>query len=88
MSVLRNEMDALLMEIRPDPASGRYAAFWSSLGRYLVGDLAGIYITRVNDIKVSRGKKFIIVDGGMNHHLCRLRQLGSDHKRNLSRSDT
>ena len=38
------------------------------LGRYLVGE-AGIYVTRVIDRKVSRGQVFLVVDGGLNHHL-------------------
>ena len=37
-------------------------------GRYLVGE-AGLYVTRVVDVKESRGKRFVVVDGGMNHHL-------------------
>jgi len=50
-------------------------------GRYLVGE-AGIYVTRITDIKVSRGKKFLIVDGGMNHHLAASGNLGQTIKRN------
>lgn len=38
------------------------------LGRYLVGE-AGIYVTRVVDRKISRGQIFLVVDGGLNHHL-------------------
>lgn len=38
------------------------------LGRYLVGE-AGIYVTRIVDRKLSRGQVFLIVDGGLNHHL-------------------
>jgi len=38
------------------------------LGRYLVAE-AGIYATRVVDIKHSRGKTFVVTDGGMNHHI-------------------
>jgi len=38
------------------------------LGRYLVGE-AGVYITRVVDVKVSRGQTFVVCDGGLNHHL-------------------
>jgi diaminopimelate decarboxylase len=38
------------------------------LGRYLVGE-AGVYVTRVVDRKVSRGQVFLVVDGGLNHHL-------------------
>jgi len=50
-------------------------------GRFLVGE-AGVYITRVNDVKVSRGKKFVILDGGMNHHLAASGNLGQTIKRN------
>ena len=39
-------------------------------------------MTRINDIKVSRGKKFLIVDGGMNHHLAASGNLGQTIKRN------
>lgn len=38
------------------------------LGRYLVGE-AGIYVTQVVDRKISRGQTYLIVDGGLNHHL-------------------
>ena len=38
------------------------------LGRYLVGE-AGIYVARVVDRKVSRGQTYLVVDGGLNHHL-------------------
>ena len=51
-------------------------------GRYLVGE-AGIYVTRVNDIKESRGKTFLILDGGMNHHLAASGNLGQVIKRNF-----
>ncbi len=37
------------------------------LGRYLVAE-SGVYVTKVVDIKESRGKRFIVTDGGMNHH--------------------
>jgi diaminopimelate decarboxylase len=51
-------------------------------GRYLVGE-SGIYITRVNSIKVSRGKKFLVVDGGLNHHLAASGNFGQVIKRNF-----
>jgi len=38
------------------------------LGRYLVGE-AGVYVTRVIDRKISRGQVYLVVDGGLNHHL-------------------
>jgi diaminopimelate decarboxylase len=50
-------------------------------GRYLVGE-SGIYVTRVNDVKTSRGKKFLVVDGGMHHHLAASGNLGQTIKRN------
>jgi diaminopimelate decarboxylase len=38
------------------------------LGRYLVGE-AGLYVCRVIDRKVSRGRVFLVTDGGLHHHL-------------------
>lgn len=37
-------------------------------GRYLVGE-AGIYVCKVIDRKISRGQIFLVVDGGLHHHL-------------------
>jgi diaminopimelate decarboxylase len=51
-------------------------------GRYLIAE-AGVYLTRVLDVKMSRGKKFIILDGGMNHHLAASGNLGQTIKRNF-----
>src|SRR5260370_10178753 len=50
-------------------------------GRFLSAE-AGVYVTRVSDVKVSRGKKFLIVDGGMNHNLAASGNLGQTIKRN------
>ncbi len=44
------------------------ARFAIELGRYLVGE-AGIYVTRIVDRKVSRGKTYLVTDGGLHHHL-------------------
>jgi len=38
------------------------------LGRYLVGE-AGYYICRVLDRKISRGRVYLVTDGGLHHHL-------------------
>jgi diaminopimelate decarboxylase len=38
------------------------------LGRYLTAE-AGLYVTRVVRTKSSRGKHFVICDGGLNHQL-------------------
>lgn len=51
------------------------------LGRYLVGE-AGIYVTEVVDRKLSRGHTFLIVDGGMHHHLAASGNLGQVLRRN------
>ena len=51
------------------------------LGRYLVGE-AGVYLTRVIDRKESRGKTFLIVDGGMHHQLAASGNLGQVIRRN------
>src|SRR5215218_514507 len=45
------------------------------LGRYLVAD-AGVYVTRVVDVKQMRGKTFAVTDGGMNHHLTATGNMG------------
>ena len=78
---LRRGIEALMLEVRKEPLfSG--TRFMLEPGRYLVGE-AGIYVARVNDIKVSRGKKFLIVDGGMNHHLAASGNLGQVIKKNF-----
>jgi diaminopimelate decarboxylase len=51
-------------------------------GRFLVGE-SGVYVARINDIKNSRGKKYLILDGGMNHHLAASGNLGQVIKRNF-----
>lgn len=51
------------------------------LGRYLVGE-TGIYVTRVVDRKVSRGKIYLITDGGLNHHLAASGNFGQLIRRN------
>jgi diaminopimelate decarboxylase len=45
------------------------------LGRYLVAD-AGVYVTKVVDVKETRGKTFVVTDGGMNHHLTATGNMG------------
>ncbi len=51
-------------------------------GRFLVGE-AGVYVARVTDVKLSRGKRFLILDGGMHHHLAASGNLGQVIKRNF-----
>lgn len=80
LSALREELAALFSEVEAEPAFAG-TRFLVEPGRFLVAE-AGVYVARVNDIKISRGKKFLIVDGGMNHHLAASGNLGQTIKRN------
>ncbi len=51
------------------------------LGRYIVGE-AGIYVCRVVDRKVSRGRTFLITDGGLHHQLAASGNFGQILRRN------
>jgi diaminopimelate decarboxylase len=51
------------------------------LGRYLVGE-CGVYVTRVVDRKVSRGRTFLVVDGGLHHQLAASGNFGQVIRRN------
>lgn len=51
------------------------------LGRYLVGE-AGLYICKVIDKKISRGQIFLIVDGGLHHHLAASGNFGQVIRKN------
>ena len=55
--------------------------FAIELGRWLVGE-AGVYLARVVDRKVSQGETFLIVDGGLNHHLAATGNFGTVVRRN------
>src|SRR5204863_5958531 len=46
-------------------------------GRWLVAE-AGIYVARVVEVKSTRGRRHVLVDGGI-HHLARPALLGSPH---------
>lgn len=50
-------------------------------GRFLVGP-SGIYVAEVNSVKRSHGATFVIVEGGMHHHLAASGNLGQVVKRN------
>ncbi len=55
--------------------------FAIELGRWLVGE-AGVYCTRVVDIKQSGGEWFVIVDGGLHHQLAASGNFGTVVRRN------
>jgi len=51
------------------------------LGRYLVGE-AGIYVCEVVDRKVSRGRTFLVTNGGLHHHLAASGNFGQVLRKN------
>jgi diaminopimelate decarboxylase len=51
------------------------------LGRYLVGN-AGIYLCEVTDKKISRGKQYLITNGGLHHHLAASGNFGQVIRKN------
>lgn len=73
-----NLADLLDTRIRPNLPHARVAV---ELGRYLVGE-AGVYLTRVVDRKTSRGKTFLVVDGGLHHQLAASGNFGQVIRRN------
>lgn len=81
MELLKTNLNEFMQEISDDPhfADTRFVI---EPGRYLMAE-AGVYVARVLDVKVSRGKTFAIVDGGMNHHLAASGNLGQTIKRNF-----
>ncbi|MHC5043144.1 MAG: type III PLP-dependent enzyme [Planctomycetota bacterium] len=80
----------LFLAVDADPAfSG--TRFILEPGRFLAGP-AGVYVCRVLSVKESRGTTFLVLDGGMNHHLAASGNLGQVIKRdypilNASRPD-
>ena len=57
------------------------AQFAIELGRWLVGE-AGVYLTRIVDRKESRGKTFLVTDGGLHHQLAASGNFGTVIRRN------
>ena len=79
LTVIGENLAKLLdVSIRPRMPEARVVI---ELGRYLVGE-AGVYVTRVVDRKVSRGKTFLVVDGGLHHQLAASGNFGQKIRRN------
>jgi diaminopimelate decarboxylase len=72
---------ALVPALAGRPAILRDSKFAIELGRWLVGE-AGVYLTRIVDRKVSHGKTFLIVAGGMHHQLAVSGNFGQIVRRN------
>ncbi len=63
------------------PATLRDAHLCIELGRYLVG-LAGVYLCRIVDRKVSHDEIFLVTDGGLHHQLAASGNFGTVVRRN------
>lgn len=73
-----NLAELLTSQLRPQLPDARVVV---ELGRYIVGE-CGVYVTRVVDRKESRGKVFLIVDGGLHHQLAASGNFGQVIRRN------
>jgi diaminopimelate decarboxylase len=73
-----NLADLLAGEIRPNLPDARVVV---ELGRYIVGE-CGVYVTRIIDRKESRGRTFLVVDGGLHHQLAASGNFGQVIRRN------
>jgi diaminopimelate decarboxylase len=73
--------EALHEAVKARPRILADSGFAIELGRWLVGE-AGVYLTRIVDRKVSHGKTFLVVDGGMHHQLAASGNFGQVVRRN------
>ncbi|WP_239805668.1 pyridoxal-dependent decarboxylase, exosortase A system-associated [Croceicoccus hydrothermalis] len=72
---------ALCGQLSDRPAILRDTAFAIELGRWLVGE-AGVYLSRVLDVKESHGEIFAVIDGGLHHQLAASGNFGTVVRRN------
>ncbi len=73
-----NLAELLEAKVRPRFPDARVVV---ELGRYLVGE-CGVYVTRILDRKESRGRTFLVVDGGLHHQLAASGNFGQVIRRN------
>jgi len=79
LAAVGEHLESLLATlVRPQLPSARVVI---ELGRYLVGE-AGVYLTRVVDRKESRGRTYLVVDGGLHHQLAASGNFGQAIRRN------
>ncbi len=72
---------ALFETLRSAPDELADTQYAIELGRWLVGE-AGIYLTRVVDVKASGGRTFAVTDGGLHHMLAASGNFGQALRRN------
>lgn len=73
-----NLAELLAAKIRPQFGDTRVII---ELGRYIVGE-CGVYVTRIIDRKESRGRTYLVVDGGLHHQLAASGNFGQVIRRN------
>jgi diaminopimelate decarboxylase len=73
-----NIADLLATKIVPQLPAARVVV---ELGRYIVGE-CGVYVTRIIDRKESRGRTYLVVDGGLHHQLAASGNFGQVIRRN------
>lgn len=73
--------DALVIEMAKFKVVQPEAEVIIELGRYLVGE-AGIYVCQVVDKKISRGQVYLVVNGGLHHHLAASGNFGQVIRKN------
>jgi diaminopimelate decarboxylase len=79
LAAIGENLHALLADaILPELPGARVVI---ELGRYIIGE-SGFYVTRVVDRKQSRGKTFLVVDGGLHHQLAASGNFGQAIRRN------
>lgn len=79
LAAIGDSLSGLLEEkIRPQLPQARVVI---ELGRFIVGE-CGVYVTRITDRKQSRGRTFLVVDGGLHHQLAASGNFGQVIRRN------
>lgn len=73
--------DALNVQMAIVKAAQPHAELIIELGRYLVGE-AGVYVCQVVDKKISRGQVYLVVNGGLHHHLAASGNFGQVIRKN------
>ena len=73
--------EALSEKLANLPENLAGSRFAIELGRWIVGE-AGVYLTRIIDIKTSGEETFWVVDGGLNHQLAASGNFGTVVRRN------
>ena len=72
---------ALFKALEDRPKILRETKFAIELGRWLMGE-AGVYLMRIVERKLSRGKTFLVTDGGLHHMLAASGNFGQLLRRN------